>query len=212
LSIIVKLEFADGESILCQCSNALDGVPLNEMFERAPDLIQYVFRSLFFDIIFLLPPPSLTLSRYLDGENLSVHFVSSILHRPSRLHFSDLMVTLAEANFEGKEEMRLVMYCAATSSAFIDEFACKGSPPKRKEGLGVGRATSATVSTRFYCSISKKSTTAVKAKSFSGNPSRSYLAEFNFFDSSHKPTSILRDSPKRMLCTECQSGKGSGAR
>lgn len=43
LSIIVKLQFA-GESILCQCSNAIEGVSLNELFGKAPDLVAYVLK------------------------------------------------------------------------------------------------------------------------------------------------------------------------
>lgn len=86
-------------------------------------------------------------NRYLDHENLSIHFVSSILSRPSRLTFNDLVVTTIEAAYEGKDEKRLVMY-SYNYTSFVDEFAKKGFPPK-KEMTVVGRTGSSTVRESF---------------------------------------------------------------
>eukprot|EP01126_Amoeba_proteus_P056180 TRINITY_DN7033_c0_g1_i1.p1 TRINITY_DN7033_c0_g1~~TRINITY_DN7033_c0_g1_i1.p1 ORF type:complete len:323 (+),score=75.76 TRINITY_DN7033_c0_g1_i1:1261-2229(+) len=72
-SVIVNIGFFD-MPILCQCSTAINGVYLRDLIEMAPDLIPY-----------------------LDHENLSVHYLSGLINRPSRLTFDDIIVKTIKA-------------------------------------------------------------------------------------------------------------------
>lgn len=71
---------------------------------------------------------------YLDHKNLSIHYITNILCRPSKFNFNDLVVSSIMASYEGREEKRLVMFCNP-STWFVDEFSKKIPTHRGKDGV-----------------------------------------------------------------------------
>lgn len=124
LSIIAKLDIF-GSTILCKCYSAVDGITLKDLFTKAPELVPYVSCL----------SQNLTLFSYLDHENLSIHYLSSILSRPAKQNMTDLIVSPLVALYEGKEEKRLMLYANPGTVYFCDEFSKKMPSHRGRDGV-----------------------------------------------------------------------------